>query len=243
MATTPAYLPPQKSESIVSDFTGMFAFFADPAAAARRLPRKWFWIAPLIVVLVVAIIAAIAAIAMEPIVRQASALMPTRPGATPEQQQRAVDIGVAMQRFFAPVGVIVMLLIQTLIVFGAAAVFSVKARFREFFNLVTGCSLISMALTSIAGVIILRAKGEISSMAELTPALGLDIFLPQGTSKFLFGILGYFSIFQIWWMVMMVLIISAAFQVSKGKALGIITPLVILGLVFRIGLATFRGQS
>jgi hypothetical protein len=240
MATTPAYLPPQESEGFGSDVAGMFAFFADPAAAARRVHRKWFWVAPLAVVILISIVVGIL---LEPIVRQVSALMPMRPGATPEQQQKAIEIGIAAQRIFTPISLVVMILIQTLIVYGTAVAFGIRGKFREFFNLITGCSLISMALYSVATVIILRSKGEVSSIGELTPALGLDIFLPMDSNKFLTGVLGYFSVFQLWWIVMMVLIISAAFRVSKGRALAVVTPLILLGLVMRVGLAVFRGQK
>ncbi|HSU31961.1 MAG TPA: YIP1 family protein [Bryobacteraceae bacterium] len=239
MATTPAYLPPRESENFGSDLAGMFAFFADPAGAARRVHRRWFWIAPLTTVILVSILAGIG---MEPIVRQVSALMPVRPGATPEQQQRAIEIGIAAQRIFTPLSVLVMILIQSVILYGTASALTIRGKFREFLNLVAGCSLISSALTSIAAVIILRSKGEVSSVAELTPALGLDIFLPPDANKFVTGLLGYFSVFQLWWIVMMVLIVSAAFRVSKGKALATVTPLILLGLLMRIGLALFRGQ-
>ncbi len=144
MSTTPAYLPPRESENFGSDLVGMFAFFVDPTAAARRVHRKWFWVAPFIVVIGISIIAGIV---LEPIVRQVSALMPARPGATSAQQQRAIEIGIAAQRIFTPVSVAVMILIQALIVYGTAAAFTIKAKFGEFFNLLAGCSLISIALT------------------------------------------------------------------------------------------------
>ena len=239
MSTAPAYLPPQKSDNFGSDVAGMFAFFIDPSAAARRVHRRWFWIAPFAVVIAISIVAGIL---LEPIVRQVSATLPMRPGATPAQQQRAIEIGIAAQRIFTPISVAIMILVQALIVYGTAVAFTIKAKFREFFNLLAGCSLISIALTSIASIIVLRSKGEVSSIADLTPALGLDIFLPDGANRFLAGILGYFSIFQLWWIVMIVLIISAAFRVSKGKALAIVTPLILLGLVMRISLTIFRGQ-
>lgn len=239
MSTAPAYPPPRESGTFGSDVAGIFAFFIDPEAAARRVHRKWFWIAPFVVVLGISIMAGIL---LEPIVRQVSAMLPMRPGATPAQQQRAIEIGIAAQRIFTPVSIAIMIFIQALIVYGTATAFTIKAKFWSFFNLLAGCSLISIALTSIASVIILRSKGEVSSIAELTPALGLDIFVPAGANKFLAGFLGYFSIFQLWWIVMIVLIVSAAFRVSKGKALAIVTPLILVGLVLRIGLTIFRGQ-
>jgi hypothetical protein len=77
-------------------------------------------------------------------------------------------------------------------------------------------------------------------MAEMRPALGLDIFVPEGTSKYAMAFLGYFSVFEIWWIMMMVLIFSAAFRVSKGKAFGAILPLIVLSILLRIGAAVFQ---
>lgn len=239
MSTTPAYLPPQESESFGSDLAGMFAFFVDPAAAARRLPRKWFWVAPFVVVIAVAVIAGFL---LEPIIRQASALMPMRPGATPSEHQRAIDIGIAAQRIFTPISIAAMIFIEALIVYGTAMAFSIRSRFGEFLNLVAGCSLISVVLTDVANTIILRSKGEISSIADLTPPLGLDILLPNDANKVVAGFLGYFSIFQLWWIVMMILIVSAAFRVSKGKALAIVAPLILLSLIMRIAVTVSRSH-
>ena len=76
-------------------------------------------------------------------------------------------------------------------------------------------------------------------MAELRPALGLDIFLPSGTNKVLAAVLGYFSVFEIWWIVMIVLIYSVAFRVTKSKALIVIFPLIVLSIVLRVAGAAF----
>lgn len=77
-------------------------------------------------------------------------------------------------------------------------------------------------------------------MAELRPALGLDIFLPEGTNKYVTAFLGYFSIFEIWWIVMMVLVFSVAFRVNKGKAFAAVLPLVAVSILLRIGGAIFQ---
>jgi hypothetical protein len=52
--------------------------------------------------------------------------------------------------------------------------------------------------------------------------------------------LGYFSIFEIWWIVMMVLIFSTAFGTTKGKAFAVVLPLIVLSLLFRVGAAVFQ---
>lgn len=136
--------------------------------------------------------------------------------------------------YLAPIIAAVLFSIQALILLGMSSIMSVPAKFRSMFNLVAGCSLIQL-LASIAGLIILKAKGEVSTMAELRPALGLDIFLPEGGSKFLAAFLGYFSVFEIWWIVMIVLIFSTAFRVSKGKAFCVVLPLILLNIIFRVG--------
>jgi hypothetical protein len=129
--------------------------------------------------------------------------------------------------------------VQTLVLFGTSAVMSVAAKFRELFNLVAGCSLIQV-LAAIAGVVVLKSKGEVSTLAELRPALGLDIFLPAGSNRFLAAVLGYFSVFEIWWIVMMVLIYSTAFKVTRGKALAAVIPLVLLSIILRLAGAAFQ---
>ena len=126
--------------------------------------------------------------------------------------------------------------LQALILFAMCSVLAVNAKFRMLLNLVAGCWLIQ-SLSDIASLIILKAKGEASTMAELTPPLGLDIFLSEGSNKLLLGFLGFFSLFGIWWIVMLVLVFSAAFRVSKGKAFMIILPLLIIGLAFKMLMA------
>ncbi|MBV9406365.1 MAG: hypothetical protein JO211_13550 [Acidobacteriaceae bacterium] len=112
------------------------------------------------------------------------------------------------------------------------------AKFGWLLNVVAGCSLIQ-SLATLASALILKGKGEVSSMAELQPPLGLDIFLPEGTNRFLMALAGYFSLFEIWWLVIIVLVMSHAFRISKGKAFGMVLPLVLLDIVFRMVGAIF----
>ncbi len=232
-------LPSERTESLGDDLAGMGCFFIDPPGAARRVLTNWFWVGPLILFSIVSIIAANL---MMPMVQHVMEVTPAPPNVTPEQYQRGLQIGMTFQRvamYFAPITAAIIYAVQTLILLAMSSIMSVNAKFRSLFNLVAGCSLITL-LASIASLIILRAKSEISSMAELRPALGLDIFLPEGTNKFAVAFLGYFTIFEIWWIVMMVLIFSAAFRVSKGKAFAVVLPLVLLTLVFRVGAAAFQ---
>jgi hypothetical protein len=231
-------MPARSGENFASDLAGMGSFFMDPPGAARRVHSKWFWVGPLVVF---SIIALVASLIMMPIAQHVMEIAPLPPNTSPEQYQKGMSVGLAIMRvsmYFAPVFAAILFAIQTAVLLGSSALLGVKATFRNLFNLITGCSLIQV-LSSVAGVVILKAKGEITTQAELRPALGLDIFLPSGANKYLAAFLGYFSVFEIWWIVMMVLIFAIAFKVSKGKAFAVVVPLVVLSLIFRLAGAVF----
>lgn len=241
MSTLAPELPASSGENFASDLAGIPNFLIDPPGAARRVHSKWFWIGPLILFSIVSIIAS--AILM-PITRHVLEVSPIPPNTSPEQYQHGVEIGMTIQRvamYFSPVIAAILFAIQAGILLLMSAMTGVKAKFRALFNLVAGCSLIQM-LAAIAGVVILKSKGEVTTKAELRPALGLDIFLPSGTNKFVTAFLGYFSVFEIWWIVMMVLIFAAAFRVNKGKAFVVIAPLILISILFRLVGAVFSGQ-
>lgn len=222
--------PARERESFAGDVAGMFSFLISPSSAARRVFRKWFWVAPLVLFSIVSVIAAYS---MIPITLRVMESM----GMSDQQ----LVIASRMQHvvmWFAPISAAAIYAVEALILYSVASVSNVNARFGPLFNLIAGCSLIQM-LAAIAGVIIIRAKGEVSSMAELRPALGIDIFLPGGTNRFLVAFLGYFSIFELWWIVMLVLIFSDAFRVSRGKAFSIILPLIAISIIFRMVAVAF----
>jgi hypothetical protein len=228
-----------QSETFANDLAGMGSFFIDPPGAARRIFHKWFWIGPLVVF---SIVSMVASYLMLPMVQHVLEVSPIPAGSSPEQYQSGMDLAMTIQRvsmYFSPVIVAVILALQALVIWATCSVLTIDVKFRWLFNLVAGCSLIQV-LASIASLAILKGKGEISTMAELRPALGLDIFLPEGTNKYATAFLGYFSIFEIWWIVMMVLVFSTAFRVSKGKALAAVLPLIMVSILLRMGAAAFQ---
>jgi hypothetical protein len=239
MATLVPDMPGEQRENFGSDLAGMGNFFIDPQAAARRVFRKWFWIGP---VLLYSIVSITAGYLLMPMVRHVLEVSPIPPNVSPEQYQRGLAIGMLIQRilvFFAPVTAAALFALSAVILLASSAILSIQTKFLWLFNFVSGCALIQL-LAPIASVIILQAKGEVSTTAELRPPLGLDIFLAEGTNKYLMAFLGYFSVFEIWWAVMAVLIFSAAFRVSKAKAFAAILPLILLSLIFRLVGAAFQ---
>jgi len=227
---------PLERETVADDLAGMGSFFIDPQGAARRVFHKWFWVGPLVIFSVVSVIASHVII---PMMQHVFEVAPIPPGVSPDQFQRQADMGMTALRlsmYFAPVITGVILAVPALLLLGSCSVLAIEAKFRWLFNLLAGCSLIQV-IAAIANIIILKSKGEVSTAAELRPAVGLDIFLPEGTNKYAIALAGYFSIFEIWWVVMMVLILSAAFRVSKGKAFVAVVPLIALSILFRLGSA------
>lgn len=239
MATIVPDLPREQPESAGSDLVGLGSFLIDPPGAAKCVFRKWFWVTPLIVVGLVSCLFYYLSL---PMIQHVMEVTPAPANASPEQYQKGIEIGMMIQRvvvFLMPVILAVIWAVSALILFAMCSVTSVNAKFLWLFNLMAGCSIIQM-LAGIAKFAILKGKGEVSTTAELQPALGLDIFMPQGANKYAVALLGYFSVFQLWWIVMVVLVFSAAFRVSKGKAFGIISPLIIIGILFTVIGAAFQ---
>ncbi len=238
MSTLAPELPLEPRESFADDLAGMGSYFIDPEGAAKRAFRKWFWIGPLIVVSIVAIITQLVRL---PITQQVMETMAPPNGLSPEQWEKQTQVSLMVQHIFvwcSPILVLVIYAIQTVILLAMSSILTVNAKFRSLFNIVAGCSLIT-ALEAIASVVVLRMKAPVASLAELKPPLGLDIFLPEGANKVVLGLCSYASIFNLWWIVMIVLVLAAAFRISKGKAFAIVLPWILLSLVFIVIGAVF----
>ena len=235
MATKTAALP-SETKSFASDLAGIPSFLIDPESAARRVYSKWFWIAPALISIIIAVVTFKF---ITPYALHAASVSPIPDGVTAEQYAKGVEIGMKFNTFLSPVFVLGFYAIEALLLLAMAAVLGARAKFGQLFNLAAGCGIIQ-SLAALATMAILHFKGEVSSMAELRPAMGLDIFLPEGTNKYLMAAGSAFSVFQIWWFVMMVLIFAAAFRISKGKSLAAIFPLWLLGLCFAFLGAAFQ---
>lgn len=232
MATIAPELPAKRPEGFGGDLAGMAHFFIDPAGAAKYIFRKWFWVGPLVLVGAISVITYYLTL---PMIQHVLEITPPE-NASSEQYQRGIEIGMMIQRivvFLMPLIIAVIWAVGALILFAMCSVLSVNAKFLWLFNAVAGCALIQL-LGGLAGFAILKAKGEVSTMAELRPALGFDIFMPEGTNKYAVALAGYFSVFEIWWIVMMVLVLSAAFRITKGKAFTIVSPLIIMNVLLRL---------
>jgi hypothetical protein len=216
----------------------------DPKTTANRVPAPLSWLWPLITL---AIIYIVTGYLMLPYIMN---LIDVRINQqisqqnTPvEQAERARTVAHAIYQFYPlaiPVIVVVFILFFGWLVSAMASMAGLRTKFRDVFSLMAACSLIP-ALQSIATYIVLRAKGdEITSQDQLTPPFGLDIFL-QNIHGGLLGLVNFFSIFQIWYLIVLTLALAYLGKSTKGKAFFAITPAWLLPLVIRVIQGMFQG--
>jgi len=229
-----------------SGLVGMLNAFVDPGATARRVPAKLFWLWP---VITLAIIYVLFSYLMLPYTLQLvdariSQSMQQR-GVAPDQIERARHMADTFSQFtglVTPAVVIGVIALMAWLVTLTGSMAGVRAKFRDVFCLMAACSLIP-AVQYVANYIVVRAKGdEIQSPEQLTPPFGIDIFFPDAHGA-LFAFLNFFSIFELWYLVVLVFGLAYLTGSSKGKAFAAITPAWVLPLIFRVIGAMFSGAN
>jgi hypothetical protein len=222
-----------------ADIAAVLNMFLDPASAVKRIESKWIWVFPLAVLSVIS--AAIGWMTI-PITTQIMVRNPPD-GTTREAMQRAlptIEMFSKIGVFASPIIIVVITLMLAGLLLVACQVLGIQAKFQNLFNLVAMASIIK-AVHSLATFAVIKLKGdELQSVQDLSPPLGLDIFLPDGTSKALLAAVNYFSIFQVWFLIAVALGLAAFTRSGKGKAFAAITPIWIFPLILAVGAAMFR---
>ena len=212
----------------------MLNIFIDPKAAVDRfVGRKWAWIWP---VLVMGVVSAIIGILTAPITAQ---VMQTNPpqGMSAEQARAA---GPMIQKFsviasvFSPVIIAVIMTMSAGILMAACSVMDIRAKFGDVYNLIAFSGLVGFLRYPAGFVVVYLRRDDLQSMAELQPGFGLDLLLSEESSKLLRGVLTYFSIFTIWYIVILVFAFAYMTKVSKGKSFAATAPVWILGMIFTV---------
>lgn len=227
-----------------SGLIGMLNAFVDPKGTAKLVPAPYFWVWP---VVTLAIIYGVFGYLMLPYTLQ---LIDARmndqfaqQNVPPERAETARRVAHMFSQFtfvLTPVSVIVILVLLAWLVTLTGSIVGLRAKFRNVFSLMAACSLIT-ALQTIAVYIVVRVKGDaIQSQDQLTPPFGLDIFL-QDIHGPLLAIVNFFSIFEIWYLVVLTVGLAALSKSSLGKAFGALTPAWLLPLLFRMLGAMFGG--
>ena len=236
----------EQNLSVGDGFIGMLNAFVDPAGLAKRVPAPLSWLWPLITLVIVY---TVSGYLMMPYTMSLIDLRMNQQFSqqnTPvEQAERARNVAHMIYQFLpvaTPVFVILFTLLFAWLVSAMASMAGLRAKFRDIFSLMTSCGLIP-ALQAIATYIVLHAKGdEITSQEQLQPPFGIDIFL-QDIHGALFALVNFFSIFEIWYLIVLTFALAYLGKSSKGKAFFAITPAWALPLVIRVIQGMVQGNQ
>jgi hypothetical protein len=213
--------------------------FIDPRSSSQRLNARSAWLIPLIAT---GIAGTILGFANLPIL--ARVLEQNLPAGLSEEQAHQAVTNIL---FYQKIGYALFPLITFIkwaflssLLFMSCVLLDIKVTFKRLFALIAQCALL-MLLQDLTVHLIIRLKGsEVGSIAELVPKLGLDLLLHllgQNLDKTLMTIIGYFSIFNIWYIVVLFLSISYLGQCSKLKAFIACIPVWFLPLCFAVGIS------
>jgi hypothetical protein len=229
----------EENPGVGSGILGMFNAFVDPAGLAKAAKAKLFWLWPLILL---SIIFSVVGYLMIPYALQLGEVRMAQQSIPPERLENARNMTRMVTQIFVyvvPIFLVLFTMLSAWLVGVTGSIVGVRAKFRDIFSLMMACSLIG-ALQYIATYIVLRTKGdEITSQEQMNPAFGLDIFIPAHGVPL--ALLNFFSIFEIWSMVILALALASLTGSSKGKAFVAITPAWLIPLIFKIIGALFGG--
>ncbi|HYK16696.1 MAG TPA: YIP1 family protein [Bryobacteraceae bacterium] len=227
----------QTKPGVMSGLVGMLNVFVDPGATARRVPAKLSWLWPLITISIIYVVFGYLLLPYTAGIADAAiAERVTQQGLRPEQVERAQTMARMFSRIavaFTPLFLIVITLILAWLVSVMGSITGARAKFRDVFSLMAACSLIP-ALQYIAAFVVVRVKGdEVHSVEQLTPPFGLDIFL-QDLHGVAFAVVNFFSIFEVWYIVVLTVGLSYLTKSTKAKAFVTIAPAWMLQLLLRV---------
>jgi hypothetical protein len=232
----------EENAGVASGLVGMLNAFVDPMGLAKRVKAKLFWLWPLITICIVYIVMGYL---MLPYTMQlvdfsmqqraaSQSIPPDRMETARNMAHTFSQVGIA----FTPVFVVGILALLAWLVVVTGSMVGLRAKFRDVFSLMAACSLIT-ALQVIAAYIVVRTKGdEIQSPEQLMAPFGADIFI-QDVHGAMLAFLNFFSIFEIWYLVILGLSLAYLTGSSKGKAFAAITPAWLVPLVLAVVRAKF----
>ena len=231
----------EENPSVASGILGMFNAFVDPGGLAKAAKAKLFWLWPLIVVSIIFIVFGYL---MLPYTLQLGEVRMAQQNIPPERLENARNMTRIITQvivYVVPVFIVLFTMLGAWLVSVTGSMVGLRAKFRDIFSIMMATSLVA-SLQYIATYIVLRTKGdEITSQEQMTPAFGLDIFIPA--HGVLLTLLNFFSIFQIWSLVILALALASLTGSTKGKAFAAITPAWLIPLIFRIIGSMFGGGS
>ena len=223
----------EQNASAADGLIGMMNVFVDPATTAKRVPSKLSWLWPVIVLCIIYMVFGYLMLPYAMQMVDARIAQQNVPAERLENAKRMAHVFSQFSVVLTPAFVIAGLVIIAWLIMVSCSILGMNVRFRNVFSLVAACSLIN-ALQYIAAFIVIRSRGdEIQSAEQLQPPFGLDIFLGDLHGP-LFAIVNFFSIFEIWYLIVLGLGLAYLTGSSKSKAFVAITPAWVIPMLMRV---------
>ena len=230
---------PESSSAVADQFLTMLDIFIDPASAVRRIERSAPWLVP---VLIAAIGAVSIGYLLMPVTLHVMAMNPPA-GMSREQYQNAlpmIEKSMTVMLFASPVLVALKLLILAGILKLMATLGGLDVVFKKFFSFISNAAMI-IFLEGLASFAVIKAKGdEVQTMEEMMPALGLDLLSRGQLPKAVEAGLHFLSVFEIWYIVVLVVGFAALAKCSKSKAFLLTLPVWLIPMLFMVVSSIFR---
>src|SRR5215510_11683155 len=212
--------------------------FIDPQSASQRLNTLSAWLVPLTVVGIAGIVLGFANLPILTNVLERS--LPA--GLSPEQVHQTLRNFMLFQKIgyaLFPLITLIKWSFLSSLLFMSCVILDIKVTFKQLFALIAQCAVL-MLLQDLVAHLIVRLRGaEAETIADLVPKLGPDLLLSgfsQTLGKTFMTIIGYFSIFNIWYIVVLFLSISYLGRCSKPRAFIACIPVWFLPLCLAVGI-------
>jgi hypothetical protein len=215
----------------------LFNVLLEPTAVFERVRERPKFLAPFLVICVLQIvIGAINLPFTQAAMHAMAATRPAAPAGAPDPAKFAV-IGL----IFVPVALVIAYLIGAGLLWILTSLMSGEAKFTTLLSVTTYTSITGVLL-AVAGVAVLRLRGidSVTSMADLQPALGLDLLVPDA-GRFLTAVLKAINPFSIWGLVLTAMGVTVTHKTTKGMGYAIATVAFLIGVLVAAGIAGMFG--
>lgn len=206
-----------------SSLADVFKVLYEPGAVFERVRARPSFLMPFLVICVVQL--AVFFFNMPFMKAGMAAQMATRPAGGPDPS-KFLWIGA----IFVPVGIGLILVIAGGLLWVLVSIFGGEAKFGTLMGVSALSAIPSTILLSIVGTVVihLQGTGQITSMQDLQPALGLDLLIPA--RGFLGAVLKGINPFSIWGLVLTAIGVSTTHRLSKSTGYVVATVSLAIGL-------------
>ncbi|PYP73562.1 MAG: hypothetical protein DMD41_05235 [Gemmatimonadetes bacterium] len=215
----------------------LFNVLLEPTAVFERVREKPKFLAPFLVICALQMIIGFLNLPFTQAAMHAMAA--SRPAAPAGAADPAKFAAIGL--LFVPVGLIIAYVISAGLLWILTSLMSGEAKFIPLLSVTTYASITGVLLAT-AGVVVLRLKGidNVTSMADLQPALGLDLLVPEA-GKFLASVLKAINPFTIWGLILTAIGVTVTHKTSKGTGYTVATVSFLIGVLVAGGLASLFG--